>query len=280
MATATIKRELITQGKAFNLLNNNYGKQRKISDDWVSILASDMENGNWDDGAVNPIKITKDGKLIDGQHRLMAVLESGKNIWFWVARGCDEGEFVHTDENKTRKAGQFCDRKNANSLCALAKVVIALEKGNPAKSTFNGRVRVPVSRVEITQRANNDDAINKACTMGVKMRNAAGIGSTATYSLFAYLVNECFDDNQIEQFVDDFASIDMPNKTAASAKLLIAKTAANSKTRNLDKMWLIGTLVSAYRHYIKADDVTRIGNQTSSVNWLAETVSKAYGLEE
>jgi len=50
----------------------------------VAKYASDMTEGRWVD-THEPIAMSVDGNLIDGQHRLAAVIESGRPQYFWVA---------------------------------------------------------------------------------------------------------------------------------------------------------------------------------------------------
>lgn len=62
-------------------------KNRKIKPKAVKEYAYKMENGLWNSNALDPIVITKDGVLENGQHRLMAVLKSGKTVEMFVITG-------------------------------------------------------------------------------------------------------------------------------------------------------------------------------------------------
>lgn len=280
MAKTTIKREFITQGKAFHLLNNNYNKQRKVNNVWVKTLASDMENGNWDDSAVNPIKITSDGKLIDGQHRLMAVLESGKNNYFWVARGCSEEEFLHTDEAQPRRVNQFVDGKFANERCAIARTAISIKRGKSFKNVLSGGVN-GISRHDIIEEiANNEDYYLKVVQLASRMKYSTRVAGVSPYSAFIHVVNEVGDPSQIESFVDDFSKIVPENRTCSVAKNSIQSKALRENVRQFDRVWLVGLLLSAYESYLKAKDVNRINNQTQMIDKYAGLLKAKYGEEE
>ena len=71
--TPKIAREMLTK----NVCN------RSFRHTWVSVLAQDMLNGNWE-LTPSPIIFDEDGTLIDGQHRLMAVEKSGVTCSFVV----------------------------------------------------------------------------------------------------------------------------------------------------------------------------------------------------
>lgn len=280
MAKTTIKREFITQGKAYHLLNNNYDKQRKVNAKWVKTLASDMENGNWDDSAVNPIKITADGKLIDGQHRLLAVLESGKNGYFWVARGCSESEFLHTDEAQPRRVNQFVDGKFPNERCAIAKTAIWLSSGRSFKNALVGGAS-GISRHDIIEEiGRKEDYYLKVVQLASRMRSSARVAGVSPYAVFIHVINEVGDPAQIESFVDDFAKIAPDNKTVSVAKNSIQSKALRENVRSFDKLWLVGVLLSAYESYVKAKDVCRINNQTQMIDKYAGLLKAKYGEED
>ena len=65
---------------------NNMRRNRPVSDRVVNQYARDMERGNWlltHQG----IAIDEDGQLIDGQHRLWAIVLTGKSVWMTVTTG-------------------------------------------------------------------------------------------------------------------------------------------------------------------------------------------------
>src|ERR1700761_996246 len=62
-----------------NVHNRNLRKAR------VSSLAEAMKRGEWELNGES-IKVAEDGSLLDGQHRLQAVVESGKSIQVLVVR--------------------------------------------------------------------------------------------------------------------------------------------------------------------------------------------------
>ena len=51
----------------------------------VDVMAADMQEGRWVE-THEPIAMSVDGNLIDGHHRLAALVQSGlAGMWFWVA---------------------------------------------------------------------------------------------------------------------------------------------------------------------------------------------------
>lgn len=69
---------------------------RPITTPHIQRLASDIIGGRWIP-TTTPIKFNTKGELIDGQHRLRAVIEAGAPIPFLIARNCDPLEFTVQD---------------------------------------------------------------------------------------------------------------------------------------------------------------------------------------
>lgn len=77
--------ETITPKAAEAMLNANKSN-RTLRDGVVEKYAADMGAGRWT-ACPEPISFYEDGDLADGQHRLFAIIESGKPQEFPVARG-------------------------------------------------------------------------------------------------------------------------------------------------------------------------------------------------
>lgn len=74
---------LITPHKAGEWLEKANMRNRKICESVVVIFTRDMINGDWIFNH-QPIAFDKHGNLVDGQHRLAAVVRSGVSIWMVV----------------------------------------------------------------------------------------------------------------------------------------------------------------------------------------------------
>ena len=78
-----ISRRFILPPEAESILSRMTGNRTRRRRH-VETLAADMREGRWVD-THEPIAMSVDGNLIDGQHRLAAVVLSGVGQWFWVA---------------------------------------------------------------------------------------------------------------------------------------------------------------------------------------------------
>lgn len=83
-----LKTVLITPEIAVEILKkNNINRRKKIRK--VDQYTDDMKSGRCKTGTAESIKIASTGHLVDGQHRLMAVVKSGVAIEFLVAYEVD-----------------------------------------------------------------------------------------------------------------------------------------------------------------------------------------------
>ncbi len=94
---------LISPAYANELLEKNT-TNRKPNKDFVFRYANDMKENRWNEGTADTIKIANDGTIIDGQHRLMAVVMSKKPIYFLVAKGVEKSVMSVIDTGKSRNA--------------------------------------------------------------------------------------------------------------------------------------------------------------------------------
>jgi hypothetical protein len=89
----------ISRKQASTWLENNFEGQRGVSPTRVKVLSNKMKEGVW---MATPQGIVVDwyGRLIDGQHRLFAFLDSGlAEIHMTVTTGSDPKYFLHLDED-------------------------------------------------------------------------------------------------------------------------------------------------------------------------------------
>jgi hypothetical protein len=91
---------------ASELLEMNTYRNRNLSDPVVKRYAQLMVSGEWQyNGDV--IRIAQTGVLIDGQHRLAAVIKSGTSQQFNIQTGLPESVFDLIDLGKNRTAGDI-----------------------------------------------------------------------------------------------------------------------------------------------------------------------------
>lgn len=99
------KIETVTPEMAKDWLEGQ-AKNRKWKRDVVDRYKSEMVQGNWQING-QPIIIDAQGRLIDGQHRLMAIIETGLSIKMLIVRGIREDAIKTIDTGKKRSMGDI-----------------------------------------------------------------------------------------------------------------------------------------------------------------------------
>src|SRR5208282_3766412 len=88
--------EAINPATARTICAKLHPKQRPLRDAKVEAYAQTMVAGKWDT-THQGIAISDEGYLLDGHHRLQAVIRSGLTITFLVTRGLDADTFKNMD---------------------------------------------------------------------------------------------------------------------------------------------------------------------------------------
>jgi len=117
-----VEMETITPAKAAKMLERNT-RNRHLRPTLVSRYARDMEEGRWLK-THQGIAINCDGTLLDGQHRLAAIIESGKPQEFLVARGVPTGSQVAMDDGAGRSAPDAISLDRGVRVDALSVAIV------------------------------------------------------------------------------------------------------------------------------------------------------------
>lgn len=121
---------LVTPDVAEQWLGKNIDN-RRIKRQHVDKLAQDMAADRWH-MTDESIKFDRDGRLIDGQHRLLAVVKSGASILLRVTRGLDpeSQKFMDTASSRTAADALGFDGKSHTALlAAIARIALAVDAG-------------------------------------------------------------------------------------------------------------------------------------------------------
>lgn len=116
---------LIGPEEARQLLAANYEGNRRISRGRVQHYAEMMARGAWVDYSPAPIVIDEYGRLIDGQHRLAAVIESGRSFYFLVVRASAETYRV-LDNNYKRSWAERYGLRDTPKIAEVSRLFASL----------------------------------------------------------------------------------------------------------------------------------------------------------
>lgn len=116
--------ETITPADADKLLtaSKDHVRNRSVADGHVSWLADQIRHGKWRTNG-EPIILDEDGYLLDGQHRLYAIIMSEKSIETVVTRGVERSTFATIDTGSARTTANVMSIDGEANATTLASVL-------------------------------------------------------------------------------------------------------------------------------------------------------------
>ena len=179
------KIESISPAKAVEYLRHNTDNYRKLTRSVFKRYADDMRNGRWQLNG-EAIIFGEDGTLKDGQHRLAAIVESGKTIQMAVIRNVSKETDIF-DVGMDRTALQIARAKGIeanSSVVAVANIVVCGFGGSPTKPAVTDYISEHI------------DELNRAyrcTTYGTKPFSKKASCVTASYLMFRADAIPCYE---------------------------------------------------------------------------------------
>jgi hypothetical protein len=170
--------ETVTPEMAEDYLTHNT-RNRKIVAAHVDAIARDICAGNWMMNA-QPICFARDGRLLNGQHRLSAVLQAGEAIEVPVMRGLPEEAYATYDihAKKGPQLGAALDSFGDKPLVAAAAVLLWKRELKPS-----GIRNAKPTPSEVMKIVEQHPRLLELRTFGRKMIEF-GRGSVLTYAAY------------------------------------------------------------------------------------------------
>ena len=149
-----IEKVVIDPGLAVELLKGNVAN-RALTKSKVNKYAEDMRSGNWTADTAECIKLTSNMRLLDGQHRLSAIVESKKAVEMFVAYNVPETAMNNIDTGLTRSTKNIFELngiQNAQTISSVVKKYLAYKFFK-----WNTGTNDPVKQMEITNKQALDE---------------------------------------------------------------------------------------------------------------------------
>lgn len=224
----------ITPELAAAWLENTNTRNRRIREHRVNELAKDMASGRWHD-TMEPIKFDKNGVLLDGQHRLAAIVAAGVPIEMLVIRGLEPEVQDYMDIGMKRSVADSLALEGSiksrhQTVASIARTVMMLNTGN---MTTNDPKRRP-THAEILDFVREDpEGLEEAAFVSHKCRDA-GLRGGVIYGV-AYFILSKVDADDAEHFFKSL--IDGENLMGGSPiyalRTKVLKDPPNSNNRSI-----------------------------------------------
>lgn len=104
-AQLKVTEEIVTPDRAKHWLAN-MKNDRPFSSNTAAMYAEVMRRNEWKFNG-DPVRLNTEGKLMDGQHRMHAIVNSGKAQKMLIVSGLDSSVFDTIDVGKKRSAGDL-----------------------------------------------------------------------------------------------------------------------------------------------------------------------------
>lgn len=149
VAVPTFERALVGRKEAEELLGNNT-HNRNTRERLTNVYAADMLKGNWAETG-EAIKISNEGLILDGQHRLAAIVQAATSgaregstalaanpnleVVMWIGRGFAPESQESMDTGALRRLSDVLSlrhppERNTTNLAAILRIVYAWENKN------------------------------------------------------------------------------------------------------------------------------------------------------
>jgi hypothetical protein len=172
--TPKIAAEILTRNT-----HNRFIRQRH-----VDAMARDMANGQWRMTGES-IKIAKDGTVLDGQHRLLAIVQSGITIKTAIVYNLDLDDQTVMDSGRARKFSDVLKIRGetySTDKAALTRRIIMWEQGNIRSNTLEAS-RHELMDVFLSERDEIEEAVILAARSAKGMNVPRSVLSLAAYVL-------------------------------------------------------------------------------------------------
>lgn len=174
----SIEKRMISPAEAEKMLELNIKNNRPVSNMIINQYANDMMAEKWMDTA-DSIKFDTQGRLIDGQHRLCAILKADRSVEMWVATELDENAIKYIDTGRKRSANDLLHMAEMGGgytaeLTALTRKIMAWERDvvsvlSLQSKTSGSRLKGSISNHLILEYCQNNPGIISHAQFGKNM---------------------------------------------------------------------------------------------------------------
>lgn len=253
--TASVSVMEITPSVAAEMLARNH-HNRSIRRSRVVLFAGAMARGEWR-MSNDALAFDTEGKLLNGQHRLRAVVQSGVTIEALVMMGLPSATQETMDTGAKRTAGDMLKLRgytNVNNLAATTRLVLVYRLEQRINPKRGNELTVPQILAFVEDHAGLTEAVN----IGKRVRGQLA-GSPSMWAAVYYLASEV-DPADAAMFFDRLIVGTAPVDGEPIHQLRKAVLADAVRSRRADS-----TTMAAWA--IKAFNAWRRGEQIYSIRW-------------
>lgn len=256
-----IQKVLMTPSLAKKLLSTMVNN-RNLNKNSLSKIIEDIETGQWVSNNGESIKINNEGRLMDGQHRLQAIINTNKPLEIYITFNCHINSINTVDTGAARTLYNVLKINNIkyyNTVGALIQSESVIIKGNSVRYISQSTSVKSYPRI-VELAKENADYLNFVCKESDKLYKKFSLISFSFYAKYfnvLYKIDEdvCFSFfNQLADGID-----------AESPIYLLRKALINDSSKSIKKMSNVekeALFIKCWNHYVNGTDL-------KSLRWAA-----------
>ena len=163
------------------------GANRRVNSSKVSIYAAMMKDGKWEMNG-ETVKLSRTGKIIDGQHRLHAIVKSGKTVKILTVRNLAPKTQATVDNGFKRTTAHVLEiqgEKNATNLAFALSLICRSDSGQLHTVRHRGEHKRPRRDECVAKLKSNPDIrhyVNHKFTTHFKQIASSGLFAFCWYT--------------------------------------------------------------------------------------------------
>lgn len=269
MITTTIKK--ITPAMAEQMLAKN-NSNRSLRKSKVHSYALLMQAGLWEADSNDAILISDNGELLNGQHRLNAVIEAGIPVNMAIRYGVDKNIFKVLDQGAARSSGDLFigNIPSKTAVIGGARMLTALKHGASLTPASNGKMQngaaVPNEWIFSDIEEHYQEYL-AALKHAEKFYRCLGKGSKSVMIFVIMLAKYVGAGDEIIEFIEDVTA----KRPESDAAIVLKNTLLQRYARRIrtSPKEFIGIVLYAYGKYRNSTPITII-KITDAIRTFAE----------
>lgn len=196
---------LVTPEVATWFFARNDPRQRKIRQGKVNEYAADIKNGRFRPVKTQAIVFSDKGLMIDGQHRVQAVIQSKTPAVMWVFTGQPDEDFNYIDCGLVRGNDEYLPDglPNKKHVVTITNQIFMITHGYGLRTAISGGGKEKPTRQQMLEFfGENEDELTSIAKTVRSINNILRGGSIVSIGLFAYCSCLVFGSEKTFQMLD------------------------------------------------------------------------------
>lgn len=258
--------QMITPEFALEVLTKNNQSNRRLKQSWVDRLARDMSNNAWV-LTHQGIAFDETGTLLDGQHRLAAVVKAGRAVQMLVTVGVPCSHRVNgttikafdaVDQGSQRQAGEILRMHgfaNSNRLAAVCRTLLTCCTGQSAA------ISVPQIQMAL-------DYVCESADVCITLAQSCDLFRPNSASIAAAVFLHTVDPARVESFLVDVSGIRGAERSPSRALVMwLRRHPARSGNFAISPF---RATAYALRSHMAEETCYKVHSSDSARQWLLE----------